>query len=134
MKISTHSEMFQEWLRSKLAVEPLPIKGSVVVSHEYKKHLGARSLYAKVVISAKSAEEFSFISKAKWQNEDYTQAVFEGLLDVLFSYYRAPILKGAFVLEEIGWHDIDSAEIAFYRSARMATIGILNETGYSSFE
>lgn len=128
-----NSELFYKWFERKLSLEPLPIKGSVVVAYEYKKYIG-RYLYAKVVISASNADEFSFESEAEWKQEDYTQAVLNGILDVLFSYRSTPILKGAFVLKEIGWDDIDSAEIAFYRAARMATIGILNEAGYSDFE
>lgn len=123
-------DLFQQWFEKKITREWRAIARPVTVTYKYTRQYGGRGEYAVVVLSAHSADEFSFSSKAVWKAEAYTEAVLDGLLSVLLSHRLSPILKGAFVLEEIGWHDIDSCQNAFYQAAKFGTRNLLKEAGY----
>ncbi len=84
-----------------------------------------RGLYGKVVVVGFPATNFEFKSKAIWINESYDKAVRKGILDELKNHGLDSNFGGRFVLQEIGWHEVDSCEVAYYEAARKATEEIL---------
>jgi hypothetical protein len=130
MEVIGKNYAFQKF-GEKVLGEVSAIRGMITVEYEFNKIVRPRNLYAKVVIFASNSEDFHFKSEAVWKSEDYSKIVLDGLLDVLVNKNPMPILKGSFILKEIGWDDIGSCESAFYSASVTATIGILRETGYS---
>jgi hypothetical protein len=123
-------ELLEQWWRGKLETAGEPFRGFITIGYEYDKVTGPRHQYAKVVLSASPAEEFSFISEAVWPQENCEPIILQAILDVVFTTPGPP--SGIqFLLKEIGWHDLYSSEQCFYRAARSATIAIFKECGYS---
>jgi elongation factor G-like protein len=118
------------WLERKLSQQVLILKESVTVTQEYKKVTGGRSFYAKIVLSSKPANSFSFTSEAIWPEEKCDDDVLTGILDVLLSSDKRSVLGCEFILEEIVWHEIDSNGYAYYIAARQATERVLRRGEY----
>lgn len=122
----------------KISNEILPLKGMVTVTYEYNQPLGARSNYAKVKIFASIADDFYFKSEVNWAkfvSSNYSQklnyAILDGILETLINKVPRPILKGNFILQEVGWDEVNSCENSFHQASIVATIGVLRATGYS---
>jgi hypothetical protein len=73
------------------------------------------------------AESFSFSSKAKWPTSDnYESDVLDGVLDALVGSGFYLCLGVSIILEEMGWHDVDSAPVAYYEAARQTILSYLS--------
>ena len=83
-------------------------------------------MYARVVLSARPAESFSFRCQVTWPDKaaSFEQAVLDGILDALCARFM-PVLGAAFVLEDIRLDERTSTVIAFYMAARQATEKII---------
>ena len=90
----------------------------VTVSHESDRVLGPRSSYAKLTLSISPHDSFVFESRAKWPEENYDRWVLDGILDALFGLDHKPPIAARFVLQEVGWHPVNSAPIEYYRAAK----------------
>lgn len=114
------SDLVHEWFDRKLVAGIAPFRGMVTVGHEYERVLGPRSMYAKVSLSICTSEVFAFESRAQWPEENYDRWVLDGILDSLFGWDSKPVLGARVVLEDVGWHPVNSAPIAYYRAAKIA--------------
>jgi len=103
----------------------------------FQRIYGPRGDFGRVLISARPAEAFSFDSKAEWDSKEdnYDEAVLEGILDELFtrSLGTVPFLT-AFSLERVWWHPVDGSANAFYFAAKDAIGLILKEERERSFQ
>jgi hypothetical protein len=95
------------------------------VNYEYNRVVGPRSLFAKVSLSISPHDSFAFESKARWPEENYDTWVIDGILDALFGWDHKYPLGARFVLEEVGWHSVYSAPIAYYRAAKIIVRSVL---------
>jgi hypothetical protein len=91
---------------------------------EYRRGL-CKVDYGSVHLSASPALSFSFRSMATWPHESYESFVRSGVLDGLAASGFGPDFGAEFVLEEVGWHDIDSCGVGYYNAAKQATVEIL---------
>jgi len=105
-----------------------PIKEARSGKAEFHRHLGGRSIYAKVVLDAEPSDTFSFTSSVTWPDpraEYYEEFVLDGILDELFTHSYHAVLGLRIHLKEIGWHEIDSCAAGYYQAARLAVKEIL---------
>jgi hypothetical protein len=118
---------FQQWLDRKLSRPFSYLKESKTVKYSYHKIFGPTTRTAEVVLTGKPAEKFSFTSQVNWPEtpDACNECVLEGILDILISSDFNPTLGVSFILEDIRWHEIESAPFAFYHAAREATKQIL---------
>jgi hypothetical protein len=84
-----------------------------------------RANYGRVRLSATPAGSFSFRSEASWPAESYEGYVLRGILEALASLGAGPEFGAEFVLEEVGWHPVDSSAEGYYLAAKQATEQIL---------
>lgn len=132
MEVLGKEYIFQKF-REKDFGEILAFRGMTKVGYEINKILGPRNSYAKVVISASNSEDFHFSSKVVWQEEDFSEIVLDGILEVLVNKVPIPILNIDIVLQEIEWDRVGSSESAFYTAALMAMTAILKQTDYEVY-
>lgn len=119
----------EDWFRRKLERKVVRLTGMVTVGYEYNRAVGPRSLYAKVSILVTPSDEFVFESKARWPDTgNHDDLVLDGILDALFGWERG-LLVARFVLEDVGYHPVHSAPIAYYRAAKRAVHSLLLEQG-----
>lgn len=108
-----------------------PFRGVITAGYEFNQYHGPRYVYAKVVLSASPADEYSFESEATWpQANNYEAAIRKGILDALAPLPDSVGVK--VILKDIGWHEISSNEVAYYQAAKIAMIGILTQCGYKN--
>ena len=112
-------DQLHAWTQRRLARGWFKLKVPRTETHEMHKHLGGRSIYGYVSLSAEPADTFSFRSTALWDPEDYTDFVLDGVLDALFPSVN-PIFGVAVVLTEVRWHEIDSCAAAYQVAATEA--------------
>lgn len=122
----TMSNPIQQWFKRKMSTGFRQLRGLTTVGYEWNTVLGPRSEYAKVVLKITSNEEFKFVSRVTWPGESYDTWVLDGIIDALISTDHEPMLLAQFELIEIGWHDIDSNAIAYYRAAKIAVQSVFN--------
>jgi hypothetical protein len=119
----------EQWFQKKISGEVQPFRGMVTIGQEVNHVVGPRSRYAKVVLSASPAKEFTFISEASWPTSDnYDHIILQAILDVWMGQ-PTPSFGVSFVLKEIGWDDVNSDQHTFYQAARAAVAAILKGTG-----
>jgi hypothetical protein len=106
------SDLVREWFHRKLGGGILPFRGIVTACHEYERVLGPRSMYARVSLAICTSDAFVFESQADWPEENYDRWVLDGVLDALFGWDSKPMLGARVVLQEVGWHPVNSAPIA----------------------
>ena len=129
------TDFYREWFEKKLLHARQTSLEPAIVSIKFRKPLGARGYYADVTLSAQRADTFSFVSKAEWKPfENYDEAVLDGVLTILFSVKSTPILGGLFILEKVGWHEVDSCYEAFFQASKQATQEILRKSGYWDYQ
>ena len=100
----------------------------VSATAEYRRGL-CKVDHGSVRLSASPAPSFSFRSVAAWPHESYESFVRSGVLDELAASGFGPEFGAEFVLEEVGWHDIDSCGVGYYNAAKQATAEILMKGG-----
>jgi hypothetical protein len=113
------------WVDRRIRRGWFRLKVSRSESYEMHKHLGGRSIYASVTLSAQPSDTFSFHSTAAWPSEDYTSFVQDGILDAIFPTIY-PIFGVSVTLESIKWHEIDSCASAYQVAATEAMKKILD--------
>ena len=124
----------QEADRKKLIENLTLFRGMITVGYEFNQAHGPRSVYAKVVLSASPADEYTFESEAIWpQSDNYEEAIRKGITDALNTNTQSA-LGIKITLKEIGWHEVSSNEIGFYQAAKLARIGILAQCGYKELD
>src|SRR5688572_32787 len=124
-------EPFTTWIHEKVSRRVWCLRAPVIVSRDHKRPLGARGQFAGVVLAARPAKRFDFVSRVVWPDRDnYESAVREAALDVLLCSGSYNATGVALSLEEIRWHDIDSCAVAFYHAARSAVSEI---AGFDAF-
>ena len=101
------------------------MKGCCTISHEFNHIAGPRSVYAKVVLTLEPAESFEFASAVRWPDGNFDDWVVDGILDALFCLQHRPAIAARFRLQEVGWHPVNSAPIAYYWAAKNAVAGYL---------
>ncbi len=125
-------KIIDDWYKQKVGSQHLILKFAIEVHEVYRVHTGGRSIFGEVRIVAEPHDVFRFVSKVTWPDkgheETYNTMVMHGVIDVLFTYTDTPILGMSVVLKEIGWDDIDSCSIGYYRAARKAAEKILHPT------
>ena len=119
------ADLVREWFQRKRSSGVSPFRAFVTVSHECNHVTGPRSIYAKVTLSISPCEVFEFDSTAKWPEENYDHFVLDGILDALFGCDHTPMLAARFVLQEVAWHPVNSAPIAYYRAAKIIVKSLL---------
>jgi hypothetical protein len=118
-----------EWLRRKLASGATHYLGLCSVAYEYNQVVGPRSIYGKVRLSFEPNDKFAFESRVVWPpGINYDTWVIDGILDALIGFRHSPIIGVRCSLDEIGWHDVDSAPIGYYQAAKRAVASLLNDT------
>jgi hypothetical protein len=122
---SAVTDLVREWFQRKLANGVSPLRGMMTVDHEYNRVVGPRSIYAKVSLSISPNDVFAFESMARWPDENYDRFVLDGILDALFGWDYKPPVAARFVLQEVGWHPVNSAPIAYYRAAKIIVRSML---------
>jgi hypothetical protein len=100
------------------------LEKSITATAEYRRGL-CKVAYGSVRISASPASSFSFRSVAAWPRESYESFVRNGVIDGLAAGGVGVDFGAEFVLEEVGWHDIDSCGVGYYHAAKQATEEIL---------
>lgn len=116
----------QLWLARKLSRRYAYLRESVTAKYTYRVHTGPRFIYGEVTLAASPSDTFSFISAVTWPEKcDYGVFVIDGILDVLIPFDLYPLLGVTFVLQTIGWDNIDSAPIGYYYAAKEAARHIL---------
>jgi hypothetical protein len=122
-------KIIDDWYKEKVNSQYLTLISAIEVHEEYRVHTGGRSIYGEVIIVAEPNSVFQFTSHVEWpdkKNEDvYNKKILHGLIDVLFTYTDTPILGLSVILNKIGWDDIDSCAIGYYKAARIAAKKIL---------
>ena len=119
------TEYLDNYLDSKKALGWRGINAPITVEEKFVKVTGPRALFGWVKVSAQPADSFSYHSKVKWPSDNYDQAIFLGLFDVLLSRDMYPILGLSLEIEEIKWHEIDSCYFGYYQAARKAALEIV---------
>lgn len=123
-------KLINDWYKHKLDSQPLVLKSPVEVTEEYHVHTGGRSIHGKVRLLGEPNDTFYFTSLVTWPDkgheETYDKMVMHGVIDVLLTYTDTPILGVSIVLQEVGWHDVDSCAIGYYKAARKATEMIIH--------
>lgn len=120
---------FDEWYQNKIKQEVRCFQSRITIGQEINHITGPRSQYAKVVLSAEPADEFTFQSQAVWPQESYESAILRAIIDVLMGQPN-PAWGIKFTLREIGYDEVNSSEYSFYTASRAATIFILKGTKY----
>lgn len=118
-------DLVHDWFQRKVAGGVSPLRRMITVSYEYNRVVGPRSIYAKVSLSISPNEVFAFESKARWPQENYDLWVLDGILDALFGSDHKPPLSARFVLEEVGWHSVQSSPMAYYRASKIIVRSVL---------
>lgn len=118
-------QYFDNYIESKKVLGWRGINVPIAVEEKFVKVTGPRALFGWVKLSARPADSFSYLSKVKWPSENYDQAIFLGLFDVLLSVDMYPIFGLSVEVEEIKWHDIDSCYFGYYQAARKAALEIV---------
>lgn len=59
------------------------------------------------------------------ENCNYDTLVLDGILDMLISFDFYPLLGVTFVLQTIGWDNVESVPVGYYYAAKEATRHIL---------
>ena len=94
--------------------------GQIQIEYRFSRHLGPRIEAAGVTLDLCTSEEYSFMSKVKWPDADYTSAVERGARDGLTESGIDPDQGVSITLKEISFHEVDSCERAFYLAAKCA--------------
>lgn len=111
------------WVDRRIERGYFPLRETRRGTSEFHKHLGGRSIYAKLILEAEPAETFSFTSEVTWPDpkpEYYESFVLDGILDELFTRSWDSIFGLKVRLVEIGWHEVDSCAAGYYQAARLA--------------
>ncbi len=119
------SEYLQQWLRRKTSQRYMLLNEARTIMQAYHDTASPRHLFGEVTLTATPAEDFSFVSKAKWPAVKFDILVLDGILDVLVTHEHAPILGLAVTLDKVGWEQADSAPMGYYLAARQATEKLL---------
>jgi hypothetical protein len=112
------------------------------IEHTYRRATCGPSGYACVRFRCEPSSALSFTSAAEWPNALGTrystlleQAVKEGVMEA-FTVGARPISRTCkVVLTGIGWHDVQSSEVAFRRAATEALVSLVqNESVWTAQE
>ena len=116
----------EQWISRKLSHRQSHVLQAATASFTYRKIAGPKILFGEVTLSASPSDTFSFTSKAMWINDESCESyVLDGIVEILLSSSFYPVLGASFVLEKIGWHEIESVPIGYYFAAKEATKQIL---------
>jgi translation elongation factor EF-G len=98
--------------------------GQFEITYGFRRHLGPRFQHADVTIQFLFHDKYEFSSLAKWSQENYDDTVERGIKDGL-SDLGYDLEKGIKItLTNIGYHEVDSSEWAFYLAAKCAAKSI----------
>jgi translation elongation factor EF-G len=102
------------------------LSAPVSVMGEQKKHFGAKSEFARVLLTVHPAPGFK-VEDAVTERDDlerlgvgWPDATIFGLLDVLMLADSGPLYKVRVVLEKVWYHEVDSSENASRLAGRDA--------------
>ncbi|MGR4869684.1 hypothetical protein ACIPRI_12550 [Variovorax sp. LARHSF232] len=115
-----------EWLAEKVEQHPWSsVKEARIVSHEWRRQLGGRTMSAALTASIKPAENFSISIGADGVHDEYVAAAKNGVLTTLLSQSFVSVL--ACEVKLYGFRDDgqDSSYAAFFMVAREATERLL---------
>ena len=120
-------EYIDKWYKEKRARKPHALKRPIEITEEYNVHTGGHIMYGKVTLFAEPNEEFEFSSIVEWPegSESYEEYILYGVLDTLFTQTMTPILGVSITLRSIGYHEVDSCAIGYYKAARVAVKRII---------
>ena len=118
-------DFVRDWFKRKLADGVSKLRAFITVTHEINRITGPRSIYAKVTLSIFPHDSFAFESKVQWPEENYDRFVLDGILDGVFGWDLKPPLAARFVLQEVGWHSVNSAPIAYYQVSKTIVRSVL---------
>ncbi|HRB33125.1 MAG TPA: hypothetical protein PLP93_08150 [Nitrosomonas sp.] len=116
------AEPYDDWLKRKLAQEPIELRQAWTVSRKWERITGGRILFAELTLTAEPSSAFAYLEKVVWPTDYlyFKHCVLDGILDgVLIDLARAPTYL-SFTLNAINWHEEHSVPRAYYRAAREA--------------
>jgi hypothetical protein len=134
--VATENELLSEWQRSRFTSQHyFQLQHEVIEEFEYKgPHWGHPSNYARTRFVCGPARELLFTVQTRWPShlaEAYCdalqRAIGHAIVDSLMTSYY-PYRGCAVTLVDVGWDDVMSSELAFYRSAKGA-MDTLREDG-----
>jgi hypothetical protein len=97
----------------------MPMKpGRIVVSFEYSRIVGPRSIHGGLTLRFFDATSFEFLSSAAWPAEDLTAVVKETVRSVLAE--RDSLESTGCELVSVRWDSVNSCQSGFEAAARMA--------------
>ena len=121
------SNNLSHWLTSFENLPPVGVQGRHHVQGLCKKATGGRFLFAKVGLEFSPSNELIFeVSlpeslKQRCQQENWLDAIYYGVLDIMLARSATPITRFKCVLDNLEFHEIDSSQQAFRLAARYAT-------------
>jgi hypothetical protein len=120
------------WFRDIVERRSAKVPRVVRVVGVRDKHLGPRCDYARVVVEAEPANQFSVIGPTgplTTEGELFLRAAVYGVLDVVLTAEPFPLRDFALRIVEIQSHPVDSSIMAFRRAGRDAGKKLLQEAG-----
>src|SRR5579871_1072885 len=117
---------FDVWISDLRQRKSVHLICPIAVEGHREKHLGPRSEFARVVLTASPAEELEVFDNVPCRNELKTlgiawpQSVIFGVLDVLMFAEFGALHKIRITLDDAAYHEVDSSESAFREAGRDA--------------
>jgi hypothetical protein len=133
--VITERELLQAWKESKTSSHFYRLKVEIATSFEYRgPQFGHPSNYAAITLVATPSAELCLESVATYPasvSEPYARqllsAVGRAAVDEFFAPTWDPYRGCKLVVQEVGWDEIMSSEVAIYRAARGALAALRQE-------
>ena len=128
-------ELLEAWQAGKSSRHWFRLSSEFVAAFEFRgRQFGHPSNYAAIKVRATPADDFSLDTKATYpasvtpaEAQKLLLAVGRAAVDELFSWTWYPYRGCGLIVEDVGWDEVMSSEVALYRAARGALSKVREE-------
>lgn len=128
------AELFATWTRAKSEPAIWQLGNAVTTSYEHRRATCGPSGYAFVSLRCEPSEALALTSAAEWPTRlsagyvnSLKRAIAVGVVDALVARDYLSAYTCAVTLVEIGWDDVQSGELAFYRATKAALSKVIGD-------